>query len=711
MAGKEKSGQEAESLLFAEDDYVLWSKSPRLDKKYFGPAALKCMLLFLVTVVIFAFYYQSSMEEQMVSAKPPNIHFADDLNLTGAHEEYKKFSPEEAKYAQDLFFSSILSVWTRMKPLCVGPEHVEAHNDLAMLWDDNKPFQCPLAEPLTQLNQLTGVVTVSDKAHGAACFYSFMSRSQYDENVIIYSGIYAFNDSYGLSLDQQHSTVNVSCLQSGKVIYENTHMYIPTFEYKVKSDCASGSCIFEQEILQDQQSRPVIGEKDKQAKPNVLVFFLESLSQLNFARSMPKTRAVLQSLGNVSELQYFVKPLDNSFPNTMAFLTGESIPWLKEKAFKNDYFDHRFKYLWDYFHSAGYVTGFMEDLARISVFKYGKWGFREQPVDFYPRPFWVQMYPNASAFDLNRAMSKTSEFCFNSNGKKVTLFVNQVLDFVAKQTNPFFLFAFYAQMTHSELHSYKWLDDDLSQFLLALKPHLHKTILLFAGDHGFRMSSYSPTSLGRLEERMNLVTVRIPESLDSEYPHLRKFLRANSKRLTTWFDIHLMLREFATGEFRLFPSLDSYGPLNGPTNPARQLIHPYRTCASANILPEYCVCNEFVNVAIDGPYHAWDLEPAGAALAKVANRLIDENNLPCSKQSFNSTVAFKYLIPDKSAKSYIKGSAYVKIYMEPCKCSLESFMSRDQDKSTRPWLVDARMNQLYNLSLLSMVKQFVCKST
>lgn len=711
-----KSPLEKVSLLSIDDDYIIWTK-PRNEKK-FSSSPYKYLLLLLMVAVVFIFYFQSSVEKEAstfiatkaFSSTPRFNVDPTKIDLVKPHDDYKKFDPVDKKTAQDNFFNAIHTVWSEMKPLCRSPNAsiINPKGSYANLWfTEQEKFTCPKKDPLTSLDQESGLLYVNS-GQDVNCSYSYMFLNNYNDNKLLYTVPKLFTNDSNIQLNEQFSTVNVSCTQNENIIYQNVHMFIPKFKFKEQVNCTNGACVYEQKILQDQQNRPIIGNKKDQKKPNVLIFFLESMSVFNFNRTMTKTKNALELIGNFTTMNYFVKPLDNSFPNTMAMLTGERIPWVREKTLKSDYFDHKFRYLWDYFHGSGYVTGFMEDLARIGIFKYGKWGFNQPPVDFYPRPFWLQMYPEAKNWDLNRAMQKKDEFCYLQNGKKIKIFLNQILDFVKKQEDPYFLFSFYSQMTHNNLNSGRWVDDDMAEFFLQLQPHLNNTILVFAGDHGFRMSSFVGTSLGRLQERMNLVTVRIPDSLDSEYPHLRKFLRANQDRLTSWFDVHLMLREFATGEFKLFPSLDSYGSLNVPTNPARQLIHPYRTCSNAGILPEFCVCNEFINVAIDGPYISKDVQPAGLALAESFYQHMKEKKVNCRllPQIYNSTVAFKYILKENRLSRI--ASSYVKIFLIPCNCTIESFMKRDQSSTKNSWTVDDAINSEFGLSFDYMISKSMC---
>ncbi|TKR88640.1 hypothetical protein L596_012849 [Steinernema carpocapsae] len=59
----------------------------------------------------------------------------------------------------------------------------------------------------------------------------------------------------------------------------------------------------------------------KSKKPNVILFVLDSVSEANWRRALPKTLKVLQEEYKSTVFKGFNKVGDNSFPNAVAFLT------------------------------------------------------------------------------------------------------------------------------------------------------------------------------------------------------------------------------------------------------------------------------------------------------------------------------------------------------------------------------------------------------
>jgi Protein of unknown function (DUF229) len=66
---------------------------------------------------------------------------------------------------------------------------------------------------------------------------------------------------------------------------------------------------------------------------------------------------------------------------------------------------------------------------------------------------------------------------------------------------------------------------------------------MILGDHGNRYDAFRQTTLGRIEDKMPLLGIILPDSLK----HFRKNLERNSKVLTSWYDVHEMLLDVATG--------------------------------------------------------------------------------------------------------------------------------------------------------------------
>ena len=62
--------------------------------------------------------------------------------------------------------------------------------------------------------------------------------------------------------------------------------------------------------------------------------------------------------------------------------------------------------------------------------------------------------------------------------------------------------------------------------------------MLVLGDHGNRLDPIRLTDVGRVEDRMPMVSVIIPSWAEHVYPQWKEALRENSRRLLSSYDIH-----------------------------------------------------------------------------------------------------------------------------------------------------------------------------
>lgn len=122
-------------------------------------------------------------------------------------------------------------------------------------------------------------------------------------------------------------------------------------------------------------------------KFNVLFIGIDSISRLNFIRSMPTTYDYLKR-NEWIEMKIFNKVGDNTLPNLVAILTGHNESYVQENCSpKLRGGLEKCKYLWNDFDEANYVTAYAEDSMEITTFNFYNKGFSKQPTDYYFRPF------------------------------------------------------------------------------------------------------------------------------------------------------------------------------------------------------------------------------------------------------------------------------------------------------------------------------------
>ena len=128
------------------------------------------------------------------------------------------------------------------------------------------------------------------------------------------------------------------------------------------------------------------------------------------------------------------------------------------------------------------------------------------------------------------------------------------------------------------------MDRDFLQFLTGLKEkgYLENTVLIVLGDHGLRNGDFRQTLQGKLEERLPLFTMTFPKWFKEKYPTAAENLQANTKRLTTWFDLHATFEHILEYENKQEKSKHGISLLTE--------IPAKRSCNDASVPLHWCPC-------------------------------------------------------------------------------------------------------------------------
>ena len=140
---------------------------------------------------------------------------------------------------------------------------------------------------------------------------------------------------------------------------------------------------------------------------------------------------------------------------------------------------------------------------------------------------------------------------------------------------------------------------------------MENTFVFIMGDHGqrivsdfrilirmetpnelYRIPFQSPiqkTHVGRIEERMSMMGIHVPQKFRNEHPEKFENLVVNKNRLTSNFDIHETLEDI----FDLTLGT-RHGHLKGHGISLFKEIPKDRTCAEALIPENFCCCMEIV---------------------------------------------------------------------------------------------------------------------
>lgn len=125
----------------------------------------------------------------------------------------------------------------------------------------------------------------------------------------------------------------------------------------------------------------------KNDKFSVLFFGIDSISRLNLIRTMPETVNYLKQKDWLG-LEGYTKMGDNTFPNLIAILTGLTPEQLRKTCWKTpkQKMDDC-PFIWKDYQNQSYITAYVEDTPKIGTFNFQKYGFLNQPTNYYTRPY------------------------------------------------------------------------------------------------------------------------------------------------------------------------------------------------------------------------------------------------------------------------------------------------------------------------------------
>lgn len=354
-------------------------------------------------------------------------------------------------------------------------------------------------------------------------------------------------------------------------------------------------------------------------KVNILILGLDSISRLNFHRQMPITYHLLEKLDAV-EFFGFNKIGDNTFPNVIAMLTGNSSGEIKNTCFNESAIDRVFdncNFIWNYYKTRGYLTAFIEDGIKTGLFNYkpDRKGFVKQPTDAY----WDNFY-RAATTEIGNRIIGGQPYCFGAR-KIHEIMLEYIIRFTTVMNNnkqPYFGHVWQSVLTHEDVNQPRNGDVAYSDLLIKLNDTglLNNTVLFFMSDHGFRFGNVRKTYQGMLEDRLPFIFLKLPDWMKERYPHLVDNLKINSRRLVTMYDIYETFKQL------LEPSSLSASNWNIGKQRGHSLlapIHENRTCTDANIPNQWCVCEVSVSVPSD--------DSVVIAIAKFIVEHINENIL------------------------------------------------------------------------------------
>ncbi|XP_067628756.1 uncharacterized protein [Eurosta solidaginis] len=381
-------------------------------------------------------------------------------------------------------------------------------------------------------------------------------------------------------------------------------------------------------FIQQRRHQPSITDKKLTSsssfgikKPNVLLLGIDSLSRINFRRTMPRTFQYLQE-NHWFELQGFNKIGDNTFPNLMALLTSYNETTAFKKCnprIKGGLNEPMCNLIWNNFKNFGYKTAYAEDSWTISTFDYLKKGFLKSPTDYYLRPMSIAV---AKKLDVKNTRL---QYCA---GRKH--YAEYIFDYALQFANiltgdPLFGLFWANSFSHEHFYAPATMDLRILKYFESMKKDgiFENSIIIFFGDHGVRWGELLNLKSAFLEERLPMMFISLPAWYQHDYPNFVKALEINQHRLTSPYDIYATMKHI----LEVAEPAKKFHYLNDTIQGASIFseIPENRTCNDAGITEHWCTCC---------PYDT--LPKSDGTAKKVTNLILNEINKYVANKNVSS---------------------------------------------------------------------------
>uniref|UniRef100_A0A914WHD5 Uncharacterized protein n=1 Tax=Plectus sambesii TaxID=2011161 RepID=A0A914WHD5_9BILA len=333
-------------------------------------------------------------------------------------------------------------------------------------------------------------------------------------------------------------------------------------------------------------------------KLSLSILVLDSTSLNQFRRHAPRTMDFMEKLG-FEFLEGYNKVADNSMVNLMPVLANliytnlsadiisEVLPltYMNERVVLED-----INFPWNDMKKRDCVTMLNDDIGSIGrgLFHYPSKqvkGFVKPPTDYYYRPYYIYNYRNL--------ISNTSQQCTHDQpSTEVYLDIWEQFSMKFKD-KCHFSFNFLTYLTHDNPNYLEVVDERLRTSLERMFANgvMDNTVLVVMGDHGNRIGAIQHAFVGRIEERMPLFSILLPESFKRRFPTLVSNLRINTNRFVSNFDIYQTLKDIYTGRY-----LNEEIFREGRGISLFDFIPTDRTCSDVTVPENFCTCMERRNL-------------------------------------------------------------------------------------------------------------------
>ncbi|XP_052815387.1 uncharacterized protein LOC128242322 [Mya arenaria] len=340
---------------------------------------------------------------------------------------------------------------------------------------------------------------------------------------------------------------------------------------------------------------------DNPERLSVVLLGIDSVSRSAAIRKLPRTvKYLTEELGSY-DFRGMMKVGDNTFPNLVVQQAGVLDP---EDICLYSECD-RLPLIWRNFSARSYVTMFAEDWGYEATFTNHRPGFRSPPTDHYMRNFWLALEEQAAKVGVDTLKSMlyplewtnlksqgaltARRLCYKDEFRYKIL-LNYLKQFMTVyKSKQRYALTMVNSVAHQVDNFVSYADEGYLDILKWLKEngHLKNTMLVFFSDHGSRLERIRNTLVGRLEDRMPVLHVVLPDHIKHKYPHIHNNLIVNKDRLISHWDVYKTLEDVLNGNFK---AKTDFLEKPGGISLFRE-IPPGRSCVDAGIPDMYCACN------------------------------------------------------------------------------------------------------------------------
>ncbi|CAH2098589.1 unnamed protein product [Euphydryas editha] len=359
---------------------------------------------------------------------------------------------------------------------------------------------------------------------------------------------------------------------------------------------------------------------------NVLILGFDSTSKNGFIRRMPKSYKILTEKLGATVLNGYNIVGDGTPAALFPILTGKTeleLPDVRKKMNKATL--DSMPFIFYKLKEDGYRTAYFEDMPWIGTFQYRFNGFKHQPADHYLRAFYLEESQSGKKWS-----NKNTKYCVGDT-PQYKLMLN-ITDQFLRLDGKRFCFTFIADITHDDFNMIATADDATADFLANfLREGMGEdTLLLVMGDHGPRYANVRDTLQGKLEERLPLMAIRLPDILTREKPMVQEYLENNAKVLTTPHDIYATVLDVM--DMRQY--WNPYKVSGADMTRGLTLLEPIssnRSCSEAGVEPHWCSCLSWQPLARSEPQYA----AAAQALLDHINGITESMRSKCVPRTLN----------------------------------------------------------------------------